>query len=68
VKNERKKGKVKGKKDKARIGKAARMPRVLACGYALKTMLYPLALQLHNMKQKFSMLKIYLLFSSCIEL
>jgi hypothetical protein len=28
--NERKKGKVKGKKDKAKIGKAARMPRVLA--------------------------------------
>jgi hypothetical protein len=27
VKNERKKGKLKGKKDKARIGKAARTPR-----------------------------------------
>jgi hypothetical protein len=30
VKNEREKGKVKGKKDKARIGKAARTPGVLA--------------------------------------
>jgi hypothetical protein len=30
VKNERKKGKVKGKKDKARISKVARTPKVLA--------------------------------------
>jgi hypothetical protein len=30
VKNERKGGKIKGKKDKARIGKAARAPKVLA--------------------------------------
>jgi hypothetical protein len=30
VKNERKGRKIKGKKDKARIGKAARTPRVLA--------------------------------------
>jgi hypothetical protein len=40
VKNERKKEKVKGKKDKARIGKAARIPRVGLpgrLGVALKT-------------------------------
>jgi hypothetical protein len=30
VKNERKRGKIKGKKDKARIGKAAKTPRILA--------------------------------------
>jgi hypothetical protein len=30
VKNAREKGKIKGKKDKARIGKAARTPGVLA--------------------------------------
>jgi hypothetical protein len=33
----REKGGNKGKKDKMRIGKAARMPRVLACLDALKT-------------------------------
>jgi hypothetical protein len=30
MKNERKRGEIKGKKDKARIGKAARTPRDLA--------------------------------------